>query len=1011
MKRMLYGLFRSTRPLLSPKSSKKPDVVRLLYGKRRNAPHQHSLGKPGVTALLAQMEVSSGTSAPNSFVQGLQRAFTVGELGREEALQLLRKHRKLKRLDRSRALWEWCTSPIESVSPSGDRRRTMPAQAAIWTAAHDAAFLAHINDTGDPARAGTRSRSPARHSDAEPASASAALPSSYSLAVSVYRRAIEAGRGNHRALMGGLLNSYARRDDWCGALKAYTQHIVMDQKPTDSYHLHTVMNVCRRCGVHDQGIKLFQIAVGTGEEDVSVGRDETAATRSGNEKDPNRNKNTNNNVGSVSKKREVTTSSSSSTPSSSSPSTPSRRHALVPRPNAVVYLELLRLFAQSNWPGKHRHALSILQALHANNTRHVPTAEGERESKNLEPPIELTAGHYNAVLMAMKPTRPYPLEDTRFSRGLSTTSTAGLPPPVIAGRRLYEQMKQRGVQPNAETLAALLSLHPRHVSHVLFCVSECHLLGLPVTADMYRAVLTTLMMRTYSSPTTTMGDTTIALRTTAPIQPSTLEDSHWHGVEPTYTNTRHNSAFALDVVRFIEAEYKRYESFDDPAIPPATPPSTSRTGGNDDEAAQRQVGSYHSPDMIGLHLTTALVDVLLSHPSPAQAQQWITLFAPRIRPLLAALTAGASDRLGLEPSEMFPAGSGSAAAMGAQLHNPAPSSSFLWQVHGRVAVVDHNVVLSPLFESLAFHYDAVIVPFSVLRVLVRRLTELRPSSKKGRHTRRALRRLREKAQQQDVEKQLHGKDNWIVRVLPLAHQLYAHRYLEGSLWWREQGSETESEEDATSRLPGKLTPPANSTTSPRNAQSSQSAGASTPEDTRRLPLLTRTATSLSPSEKLLKALMNEKVDQTDVEQIPSRDMEARNKQGTVVKGETTPPHYIISMEREEGERAERHINVSKPFSLYRPNITVTMPERVLAVACMLKTLNPEASVHVLSSSSASGKHCPLKQAVTRWNSHQQEQEQQQSSSESMMLTLTHVFHPTELSIKAPSELQLPPVSR
>lgn len=228
------------------------------------------------------------------------------------------------------------------------------------------------------------------------------------------------------------------------------------------------------------------------------------------------------------------------------------------------------------------------------------------------------------------------------------------------------------------------------------------------------------------------------------------------------------------------------------------------------------------------------------------------------------------------------------------------------------------------------------------------------------------------------------------------------------------------------------------------------------------------------------------------------------EEGAPLSPTSSPRHRQSEVALSTKEKDGCHIPVKVRFGLHRPHYSITMPERVLAVACMLKTLNSEASVHVLSSSSGSpssshkrftcgkpsrsGFHpkptllaeeekqsagvgrrtnsqghpsggggrkgrakqeksldrhtsppaqsfptpCALEEAVNRWNAFQSKKiaaeslssrkekkklkdphdEQIGEQEEDVPLTmrglrLTHVYHPTELAEKAPSELQLP----
>lgn len=1395
----------------SPPSFKgKDQVIRLLYGKRRNILHKYSAGKPGVvnTLLLPTTAPSSGLFVENvsplqdlhtscsAFIYGVQQAFSVGELGRAEVLSLLQRNRKLQRLDYSRALWEWCTTPIrsqeqkeeelpqlmkknkkgkemneeegeeghsypkEECGPSTSfpavkypaRSTVLPPQAALWTAAHDAVLMSHMNDIGGTVyphslraswmktdEKGRRLHSPLSHLGETSASISAFPPSSSlssrSLVQQVYQRAMQQGRGggggpHHRALLGALLKAYAKEDNWRGALRAYQTHILRDRKLSDNFHLHIVMNVCRRCGMWEEGIQLFQMAV-TGKQGGNTLFVQKKGKRKGVEKGDKTIKRT---EGGGKEEEE-----SSSLPMTGVP--------VIPHPNAVVYLELLRLIAQSPWPHRYATARGIVNTLHYHSSHsqgddkeeeeEEPEEVGKGKNQNLHYPppsvsalaeerhsipsttastsssgnnhattplsssspfpfptrkkmipIQMTAGHYNAVLLSLKPSHRYSVVDMSKSRTFqlydqlmwrrqplsfstpppamkgemrrttgetsrrkrntsdekdSTTSTVVgsgqeesrrmtkiraegkkeepevrgvgwlsllqpsmetcdgaassysesvasyffrstekgkdnesekemkdgnhqmgngkgstsnhkhsptalipyfLSPPfapshVREGWLWYHTMKRRNIQPSKETLPTLLSLHPRHLLHVLCCIAECHRLAFPVTVEMYRAALLCFISPSYVE------------YMVHHVQKVQQQKGGGNGDGWPVENGG-SSLPLLDAVGFVEAEYKRYETFERKEEHHSPSLLSEEVGekGNDEEngedvgemveeipcSSSLSVTSCYStsPDMLGLHLSTALVDVLLAHPRPREAEYWLALFAPRLRPLLSALSFGICDRLGVESvGDLFSTTTSSpstgSAAAGCSSHRQlanetvtvgsgvtAPSSSsFFWQVHGRVAVVDHNVLLSPLFESLFFHYDAVFIPFSSLRVLVRRLKELRPNSVQAKYTRRALRALRERIISSSLSSSSNqGKEKDPVSslplyVIPLAHQVYAHRYLEGLSPVlsssstsdpndeQKKNAEDENKIEENKTNPSPLPSPSPLTLSERLLDALRQAPSSafdSPRDapTGRMLVYPSSISSFSPFYS-----GSISTPATEMLHLHGRTPSNGGQEKCVVSASWGKETNTCPLEKKEPRASLIHhqrYQSREPhaFQLHHPQWSISMPERVLAVACMLKTLNPEASVHVLSSSSAlhprkeksrrtavsleSGstpasagqenregwkseerkKDSPsggewirtvhrsqhdrksaLEEVVNRWNlfqskssgmesksfgkgkskNHQAEGEMVDEDVESSMfssgdgaLRLTHVYHPTELAEKAPSELQLPPSS-
>ncbi|KEG11752.1 hypothetical protein DQ04_02311040 [Trypanosoma grayi] len=301
-----------------------------------------------------------------------------------------------------------------------------------------------------------------------------------------------------------------------------------------------------------------------------------------------------------------------------------------------------------------------------------------------------------------------------------------------------------------------------------------------------------------------------------------------------------------------------------------------------------------NPVNSSLALSLAIIDSLLAHSRPQEAVLFSTIFESRLGNVVGAATRGLGS-IGLQTQR--------------------------WIVQGRVAVVDHNVLLDPQFESLLSHYDSMLVPFSSVRLLVRRVREVAGTAK-GRHTKKMLKRLQELATTPAP-----------LRVLSLAHQLNAHTYIvDGPITKksvellrkavREEESEKEQLKDKDA------------------------------------PLLIRRSDGLpSALERFDDSLSI--CERKEVEAMAAT---------TIVKGD------------------ESSVNSNSRAALKNPE-RLTAPERVLAVAVMLKSLNPDASVHVVSPN-------PVQlQVVTKWNER------------CPATTLTAVRYPDEVSIKAPAEEQ------
>ncbi|KPA80594.1 putative mitochondrial hypothetical protein [Leptomonas pyrrhocoris] len=464
------------------------------------------------------------------------------------------------------------------------------------------------------------------------------------------------------------------------------------------------------------------------------------------------------------------------------------------KPNGVVYLELLRLVAQSTMPGRWSYSLAILNALDAK--------------------VELTAGHYNAVLSTMG--------GRNWEKGI----------------QLFHAMQQRSIQPSGETLSVVQQLNPHSVSHCIRCVADAHALGMPVTDTMYRSVLLNLFR---------------------------MQLNH-------------------EATQFAEREY-----------------------GLDRADAGNPVS--HT-----LALSIALVDALLAHPRPHDALLVYESFQDRIGDVVGAATRQLGTTGSLDQR---------------------------WLVQGRVAVVDHNVLLSSSFESLIHHYDSIFIPFAAVRLLARRARD-NGDSVQGRYMKTVLRRIG----------LLLRREEWrMLRVLPFAHQLLALTYLS------EGGP---SSPDALRALRAEaekhdlLDAPAAMETAPRKESQ-----------------LLSSASSSSPSGRASaygKALLDR------LTPAGEEGLDLRNMGDNAVVGGFGADMMIRSEGRAEGANlvvakataggaadalaaaaaAATSQRTTSPSSASQPSVfvssqRVTSVERVTAVAAMLKSLNPDAEVHVLSS--------------------------------------------------------------
>lgn len=307
-----------------------------------------------------------------------------------------------------------------------------------------------------------------------------------------------------------------------------------------------------------------------------------------------------------------------------------------------------------------------------------------------------------------------------------------------------------------------------------------------------------------------------------------------------------------------------------------------------------------------LALSIALVDALLAHPRPHDALLVYESFQDKIGDV-----AGAATR---------------------QLGTTG-SLDQRWLVQGRVAVVDHNVLLSSTFESLIHHYDSIFIPFAAVRLLARRARES-GDSVQGRYMKTVLRRTG----------LLLKREEWrMLRVLPFAHQLLAHTYLsEGGPSSPEALQALRAEAEKQDLLPTVKSEAGKEAGGAADAQpllstSAQSSGRGSAYGKALLDRLTPAGVQVRQIEKGESAVgrANLGVDLTIRSESVSGVDEFVLDKDILSKRTTTAPAVTTSP--------------SPPLAsvLVSPQ-RITSVERVTAVAAMLKSLNPDADVHVLS---------------------------------------------------------------
>ncbi|KAG5490353.1 hypothetical protein JKF63_00473 [Porcisia hertigi] len=299
-----------------------------------------------------------------------------------------------------------------------------------------------------------------------------------------------------------------------------------------------------------------------------------------------------------------------------------------------------------------------------------------------------------------------------------------------------------------------------------------------------------------------------------------------------------------------------------------------------------------------LALSVAMLDALLSHPRPHDALLVYESFQDKIGDVVAAAT----QQLGT-----------------------SGSLDQRWLVQGRVAVVDHNVLLSTTFESLTHHYDSVFIPFASVRLLARRLRE-DGNSLHGRHIKTTLRRIG----------LLLRREEWrMLRVLPYTHQLLAHTYLcEGGPSSPEALKALRAEAENQNLL---VEGPPN----PKAAANAASAYGQA--------LLDRLCPPVKATE--MADASGVATEREHGQDVPAADLVIRHGGGSTL--------YPVGSSLASQE-ASSAVTASFPSVLHSPH-RITSVERVTAAAAMLKSLNPDTEVHVLSTNTSQ------LAAVRHWN--------------------------------------------
>ncbi|KPI86277.1 hypothetical protein ABL78_4660 [Leptomonas seymouri] len=314
-----------------------------------------------------------------------------------------------------------------------------------------------------------------------------------------------------------------------------------------------------------------------------------------------------------------------------------------------------------------------------------------------------------------------------------------------------------------------------------------------------------------------------------------------------------------------------------------------------------------------LSLSIALVDVLLAHPRPHDALLVYESFQDKIGDVVGAAT----QQLGT-----------------------TGSLDQRWLVQGRVAVVDHNVLLSPTFESLIHHYDSIFISFAAVRLLARRARES-SGSVQSRYMKTVLRRIR----------LLLKREEWrMLRVLPFAHQLLAHTYLsEGGPSSPEALRALRAEAEKHDLL-----------VAPADKELAQ-------EGSRYLPSSSPSSSGRTSDygKALLDRLTPVGGEVHSIKEAHSVDLEGLGAGMTIRSDGMGGGMYRAVVEDPIGGAADSLVmttassksRASQLSASLSPSVLsspqrITSVERVTAVAAMLKSLNPDAEVHVLSSNAA-----------------------------------------------------------
>ncbi|CUF22394.1 Hypothetical protein, putative [Bodo saltans] len=323
--------------------------------------------------------------------------------------------------------------------------------------------------------------------------------------------------------------------------------------------------------------------------------------------------------------------------------------------------------------------------------------------------------------------------------------------------------------------------------------------------------------------------------------------------------------------------------------------------------SKRAAADPGNPNYQSTPTSVALLDILLDHGKPSHVDAILKTFMQDIETVVPQATRGLCI-VGQTTQRWISEG-------------------------GRIAVVDHNALMTPRFESLQSHYDHVMIPASSIRALVKKSESTLGGTHTGSMNQWLLSRLRtlifeEVAPSSSIAS--GRSDRWL-HVLPIVHELMAHKHISVR---RRSGGNSEDDDGATDATTSLL-------------------------DEGDLKLLRQ-----STGDTAALRLLDEESGADDDAGSPAAATGGGSFSIRGAKSHDTDSSQVVpaSSSTHLDNMAGAAAAPAEPQFVKSP-LWLTSQEKVIAVALMLKRFNPDTDVHVVTRS-----HFLLEE-VRRWNAH------------------------------------------